>query len=66
VQIKRILLRKYTRIRREITRINAKQDFDEPHVAMLNLNPYISTKKMQCNLGIPYAKSDCISLESDT
>jgi len=50
VQIKRILLRIQESVE-EIARINAKQDFDNPHVlamfAILNLNSYISTKEMQ-------------------
>ncbi|KYM84316.1 hypothetical protein ALC53_05409, partial [Atta colombica] len=51
------------RERRRIRKINRKQinvedDVNDPRVlamlAMINLNPYISTRELQRNLGIPY------------
>jgi len=58
MQIKRILLRERRRIRkRNRKQINA-EDVNDPRVlavlAMINLNPYISTRELQRDLGFPY------------
>jgi len=59
----RILLRERKRIRkRNYKQINAKDNVNDPRVlvvlAMINLNPYISTRKLQCNLRIPHCVED--------
>jgi len=59
MQIRRILLRECRRIRkRNRKQINAEDDVNNPRVlamlAMINLNPHISIRELQRNLGIPY------------
>ena len=59
VMIRRILLWERRRIRkRNRKQINAEDDVNDPRIlavlAMINLNPYISTRELQRNLGIPY------------
>jgi len=59
MQIRRILLRERRRIRkRNRKQINAEDDVNNPRVlatlAMINMNPYISTRELQRNLGISY------------
>jgi len=61
MQIRRILLRERRRIRKSNRKqINAEDDVNDSHLlavlAMINLNPHISTKEreVQCNLEIPY------------
>jgi len=56
MQIRRILLRQRRRIRkRNRKQINVENDLRIISVlAMINLNLHISTRELQCNLGIPY------------
>jgi len=61
MQIRRILLREFRRIRkRNCKQINAEDDVKDPRVLevlpMINLNPHISTRELQRNLGIPYVE----------
>jgi len=56
IQIRRILLRQRRRIRkRNRKQINVENNLRIISVlAMINLNLHISTRELQCNLGIPY------------
>jgi len=59
MQIRRILLQERRKIRkRNRKQINTEDEFNNPRVlvmlAMINLNPHISTRKLQRNLRIPY------------
>jgi len=57
MQIRRILLRERRRIRnRNRKQINAEYDINDvlAVLVMINLNPYISTRELQYNLGISY------------
>jgi len=57
MQIRRILLQEYRKIRKKNRKqINTEDDFNNPRVlavlAMINLNSHISIRKLQRNLGI--------------